>query len=739
MRTMRPAPEQDSGAAPRDGFALLVLRSLALAWLAVHAALLLRPLASVGFQAATVAAAVLAAFTMERTRLRLLPALLAAAALPFVVRGVAFLAFRLVQRAAGGPGADLLPLLFDRDFVPGLAVWTVAWLFTFLARRRPGFVFLETGLNGLILVGLLWGQAHYRLTLYPHPSLYAISLGAFVLDEIAVLLLARSAESRAEDTPGTPLSAPSAGPMPRRRRNAVRPLLSFALAALPLLLVFLFFLLARYRESGTAAGGGLTKPTLLRFDFSQLVRLESEISMTDDTVMLLRIDGTAETWLLRRFVLSGYNPRQGFFIDRGRDFTEQPATIPDAPADLGDPGWRDRETVEQEYFFLSIDPTSLVAVNQPVRVTPLRNWKGSPFLRVYRAASAAIRSDEAASLVREEPAMEAGSFAWYTRYGGDERIRELALEVTGGLTGYAERVQAIEEWLRGTYLYSLHPGVAADGNQLHHFLFESRKGYCSYFAFAMALMCRSVGIPARVAVGFLVPRETEVLNFYEVRAFQAHAWVEVWFGDLGWIEFDPTSQELAPGEDFAFFLGPDLDELERLIRQVLEHQDSLEEEQAGPPTPSETLSRLAAGVVQILSAAVRWWFVVLPAGYLLVLAGLKLGPSLPSLLLPRPARSRAKALYRLALVLLAGVGAMRRGSESHLEFARRVLADRGIALPDLTVRYLDAEFARGFDAGDLASFLEAQRAFHRSFRQRVHPPSRVLGLLNPIGIPGGPR
>jgi hypothetical protein len=333
--------------------------------------------------------------------------------------------------------------------------------------------------------------------------------------------------------------------------------------------------------------------------------------------------------------------------------------------------------------------------------------------------------------------MEPGSLAWYTRYGGDERIRELALEVTSGLTGYAERVQAIEKWLRGNYLYSLHPGVAADGNQLHHFLFESRKGYCSYFAFAMALMCRSVGIPARVAVGFLVPRETEVLNFYEVRAFQAHAWVEVWFGDLGWIEFDPTSQELAPGEDFAFFLGPDLDELERLIRQVLEHP--LEEEQAGLPTPSQTLSRFTAGAVRVLSAAVRWWFVVLPAGYLLVLAGLKLGPSLPSLLLPRNSRSRAKAFYRLALVLLAGVGALRRGGESHLEFAQRVLADRGIALPDLTARYLDAEFARGFDAGDLTSFLEARRAFHRSFRDRVRLPSRVLGLLNPVGIPRGPR
>jgi hypothetical protein len=172
---------------------------------------------------------------------------------------------------------------------------------------------------------------------------------------------------------------------------------------------------------------------------------------------------------------------------------------------------------------------------------------------------------------------------------------------------------------------------------------------------------------------------------------------------------------------------------------VLEHQDALEEEQAGPPTPSETLSRLAAGAVRVLAAAARWWFVVLPAGYLLVLAGLKLGPSLPSLMLPRLPRVHAKALYRLTLVLLAGVGAARRGGESHLEFALRILADRGIALPDLTARYLDAEFARTFDAGDLASFLDARRTCHRSFRQRVRLTSRALGLLNPVGIPGGSR
>ena len=734
---MRPAPPI-AAAAQRTRLALLALRTFALTWLALHAALLLRPLTTVGFQLGTVAAAVLAAVAMERARLRMLPALLAAAALPFAVRAVAFLAFRLVQRAAGGPGADLLPLLFDRDFVPGLAAWSIAWLFTFLARRRPGFVFVETGLAAMILVGLLWGQARYRLTLYPHPTLFALSLGAFVFDELAILLLARAAESRAEDTPpiaGRTASAAREG----RRRRAARPLLAFAFAALPVLLVALFLLLARYREGGTAAGVGLTRPTLFRFDFSPLVRLESEISATDDTVLLLRVDGEADTWLLRRFVLSGYDSRRGFFIDRGRDFAEHPATIPDAPADLDDPGWRGRQIVEQEYFFLSIDPDSLLAVNQPVRVTPLKNWKGSPFLRVYRATSTAARSETPWSRVRDAPAMETGALAGYTRYGNDEKIRALALEVTAGLEGYAERVRAIEEWLRGNYLYSFHPGVAADGNQLAHFLFESKKGYCSYFAFAMALMCRSLGIPARVAVGFLVPRETEVLNFYEVRAFQAHAWVEVWFGDLGWIDFDPTSQELAPGESVTPFLGPDLNELARLIRQVLQHQGALEEEQAGPPTPAERLSRIASGAVRLLAAAARWWFVILPACCLAALAGLKLGPSVPALLPARPPRRRARGLYRLALVLLAGVGAVRRGGESHLEYARRVCTERRVALPDLTSRYLDAEYGRSFDGDDLASFLEARRLFAASFRQNVPLAVRALGLLNPVGIPRRPR
>src|SRR5208337_4762301 len=149
------------------------------------------------------------------------------------------------------------------------------------------------------------------------------------------------------------------------------------------------------------------------------------------------------------------------------------------------------------------------------------------------------------------PPMKAEDLQLYTHTGSDEKIQDLAVQVTKDATGYYAKAAAIAE----------------DGNQLRHFLFVSKKGYCSYFAFAMALMCRGLGIPARVAVGFYVDPQSEVLNFYEVRAFQAHAWVEVYFGFLGWVEFDPTSDILAPNEEFAPFPGPDKDRMARLIAE----------------------------------------------------------------------------------------------------------------------------------------------------------------------------
>jgi hypothetical protein len=328
--------------------------------------------------------------------------------------------------------------------------------------------------------------------------------------------------------------------------------------------------------------------------------------------------------------------------------------------------------------------------------------------------------------------MKAEDLRLYTQTAGDEQIHELALQVTKEADGYYAKAAAIERFLKENYLYSLKPGIAEDGNQLRHFLFVSRKGYCSYFAFAMALMCRSLGIPARVAVGFSVDPQSEVLNFYQVRAFQAHAWVEVYFGPLGWVEFDPTSATLAPGEDFAPSPGPDKDKMARLIAEIVKNQTGIEEQVPKTPAIAASASRLGRELALAAMLVARLWYVVLPALYVLLLLVTKVLPLVPGLL-SRDARRRARAGYTMCLVRCAGVGKARRSTESALEHAGR-LGRESIALAPVASVYLKAAFAEHFDNGDIHAAAPALAEFSRTFRLRIGLPLRLLGMVNPLGV-----
>lgn len=687
--------------------ALFLIRNFILYFLLVNSFLQLRDQLDLVFQSVAFLLAVLAGLWMEKARLRIVPALALAAVLPVILRAVFFLVFRMQRAIASGPATDFMFFYFDKDFFPALAAYAIAWLFNFLALRQRSFIIVETGLNALLVVLVFWTQAGYRLTLYAHPSIFAWALALFIVAEFFVIALAKD-------------------------RVDARSVLSFSWILVPLLLVFLLFLLGKYGEGAVKAGGGLMKPTLFRFDFAPYVRLESEIRTSEEAVLLFRTEGKAERFLLRRFVLSGYTPNQDFFLERGKGIDEYPAVVPDAPETFPDPGYRDRQNVSQEYFFLTIDPSSLIALNYPVRVLPLMNWKSSSFLRVYRVDSRAIRSAAGPQKVTAQPSLAPDLLSFYTRGGNDEEIHALALQVTANESSYYRKAAAIEEYLKTHYLYSLKPGIAEDGNQLHHFLFVSKKGYCSYFAFAMALMCRSLGIPARVAVGFYVDPQSEVLNFYEVRAFQAHAWVEVYFGNLGWVEFDPTSSTPAPGEDFVPFPAPDRDRMAKLIAEILQNQTDQVEQAPAAPSFVGSASRWGTQIARIALVIARLWYVTLPALYALFLFSVKFLSWLPGLLARNP-RRRVKASYRLCLVTLAGVGMMRRASQSPLEHAARVCRDQGITLAPLADMFLKASFGDTFDNDDEASARAAREEFVASCRAKISWPRRLLGIVNPMG------
>ncbi|GAH38711.1 unnamed protein product, partial [marine sediment metagenome] len=330
-------------------------------------------------------------------------------------------------------------------------------------------------------------------------------------------------------------------------------------------------------------------------------------------------------------------------------------------------------------------------------VTPLKNWDSSSFLRIYRVLSRISTAGPPELKDNSSGGLTPAQYRHYTDYGDSDGIKELAEKITArsGDSNYYEKVMLIKNYLKSNYFYSLKPGLAADGDQLFHFLFNSKKGYCSYFAFSMVLLCRSIGIPARVAVGFFVNPETEVLNFYEVRAYQAHAWVEVYFGEYGWIEFDPSSEEIAPGEEFSLQFGFDFEQLSRLIEEILNNQDKLKEESKAKLEARKQFFRWSDDLVKGLIFLARIWYIALPVLYLLILSSIKLYPYL-FFLFSQTLRKRIKYLFHFSLVQPYGLGLLRKSEESLMEYAFRIDSTWSMRIKPWAGHYLKAVFAADF-------------------------------------------
>ena len=122
----------------------------------------------------------------------------------------------------------------------------------------------------------------------------------------------------------------------------------------------------------------------------------------------------------------------------------------------------------------------------------------------------------------------------------DPRISRLAHEITASLPTEYDKAKAIEHYLKTKYGYTLNL-KPTNGDPLAEFLFDVKEGHCEYFATAMVIMLRTLGIPARIVNGFQMGEYNEVNEAYTVREQDAHSWVEAYFpGAHSWVEFDPT-------------------------------------------------------------------------------------------------------------------------------------------------------------------------------------------------------
>ncbi|HRI21533.1 MAG TPA: transglutaminase-like domain-containing protein, partial [Panacibacter sp.] len=131
-----------------------------------------------------------------------------------------------------------------------------------------------------------------------------------------------------------------------------------------------------------------------------------------------------------------------------------------------------------------------------------------------------------------------------------DSLRILAKRITANAKTPVDKMIAIRDYFlskdefdQPLYKYSDNPGIPGipSASKLNYFLFENRKGYCAYFAGATLFMLRALGIPSRVAAGFLtVDRSSKNPGWYWFYEDQAHAWVQVFFPGYGWIDFDTT-------------------------------------------------------------------------------------------------------------------------------------------------------------------------------------------------------
>jgi protein-glutamine gamma-glutamyltransferase len=143
--------------------------------------------------------------------------------------------------------------------------------------------------------------------------------------------------------------------------------------------------------------------------------------------------------------------------------------------------------------------------------------------------------------------------------GTPTRVTDLAAEVTAGAPTTYDKVRALEAWMGDNTSYTLDiPPLPAGADAVDQYLFEDKQGFCEQIGTALVVMLRSLGVPARLAVGFTPGERNPFTGLWEVRAKDAHAWAEVWFPGVGWQAFDPTAAVPFAGDPFSSSAGAGL-------------------------------------------------------------------------------------------------------------------------------------------------------------------------------------
>lgn len=318
---------------------------------------------------------------------------------------------------------------------------------------------------------------------------------------------------------------------------------------------------------------------------------------------------------------------------------------------------------------------------------------------LYTVSSALPRFDPEVLKAISLDAAPIPEVASYTALPSDfsPRVKALANQLAAGAGSGYEQALALQDFFRnGGFVYDANVAPGHSGSRIEEFL-DTRRGYCEQFAGTFAAMARSLGLPARVAVGFTVGEaDPDDPDLYVVRGRHAHAWPEVYLSGVGWVAFEPTPGRGAPGAQNYTGLaenqaisGSDL--------AMLDEEPAADQPDAfDPPTDFESLMPPELdelGGAQPLASGGRggltWKTWISIAAPLLAVLLILLIPLFKRIRIQRrflrvqSNRGKIRLLWHETVESLALINMAPRLDETYAEFARRAIEQVPLHSPDL--------------------------------------------------------
>ncbi|MGH3763980.1 MAG: transglutaminase TgpA family protein [Pseudonocardiaceae bacterium] len=350
-------------------------------------------------------------------------------------------------------------------------------------------------------------------------------------------------------------SAASAGVWPGRQLTAAPAAVGVSAGAL----VVALLIGATVTAVGSArpiSTSDRTKVPINGIGLNPFTSLRGQLS-TEEAVSLLRVRGLGQRAYLRALTLSRFTNGVGWqqgpldpAVPAGDETTER---LP-LPAGVATPVSGSTVRVEIEPISYADNwlpsfgyPLSLGGISPDWRYDPNAITVFSPHRqRAEPYTELGVLPTADPQILRAAgPAGSAPFTAVDPRYletgGVDQRVVQLAAHLTAGTRTAFDATVALNRWFTqpsNGFRYDLRTAPGNSGDALVDFLFTGHRGYCEQFASAMAIMLRTLRVPARVAVGFTSGTVTGGSRL--ITTDDAHAWVEAWFPGAGWLPFDPT-------------------------------------------------------------------------------------------------------------------------------------------------------------------------------------------------------